>query len=371
MKGSYVQSQNKMSSVSRRVRRAEVVPELIAFRDTPTLEKHLQKMSGAETHQIGHSVGGQPLYGYCLGVGEKHVSIVAGSHADEPVGPMTAQALPVLLEAHFPDALEQFRFHVVPQINPDGADRNRPWFGHPPAFADYAEGVRREPPDQDVEFGFENTPEARPECRAAMAFLRQGAPYAAHFSLHGMPFAEGAWWLLSSAWAAQSTALMDALEEFCRELGMPLHDIDRRGEKGFTRLRPGFSTTPTSTAMRAFFSERGDAEMASKFRPSSMEFVASLGGDPLCMVSEVPLFLLTKGPSTLEDPVFLRFRDALEAAQVLGGEEQSQARASLAANYGVDPVPLERQMRLQLAMILLALGHLPHPEGATVRRPKG
>ena len=44
--------------------------------------------------------------------------------------------------------------------------------------------------------------------------------------------------------------------------------------------------------MRRHFLDRGDPETAAVFRPSSMEYVRSLGGDPLTFVSEMPLFLL-------------------------------------------------------------------------------
>ncbi len=298
---------------------------------------------------IGESRAGRPVYGYTLGNGPRRVSIVAGSHADEPVGPMTAQALPVILAEAFPETLEQFSFRVVPQINPDGAARNRAWFHDPPEFVAYTKQAVRELPGDDVEFGF-GGPEPRPECRAAMAFLEAGAPYAAHFSLHGMAYAEGAWFLLCREWAERARPLMGLLKDFCAQTGFPLHDIDRKGEKGFTRLGPGFSTTPTAPAMRAYFEQQGDGETAAKFQPSSMEYVASLGGEPLCMVSEAPMFLIRAGESSPEDPVLFRFRDALREAS---GEAGVRA---VAAEYGVVAVPLETQMRLQLAMLLFALG---------------
>lgn len=43
--------------------------------------------------------------------------------------------------------------------------------------------------------------------------------------------------------------------------------------------------------MRTFFHERGDDATAALSRPSSMEFVRGLGGDPFTFVSEMPLFL--------------------------------------------------------------------------------
>ena len=43
--------------------------------------------------------------------------------------------------------------------------------------------------------------------------------------------------------------------------------------------------------MSEYFMAAGDPVTASLFRPSSMETVRSLGGDPLTLVSEMPLFI--------------------------------------------------------------------------------
>lgn len=276
--------------LTERLAAVEIDAAHVRFRDDAELAMYLTGLDVATHERIGQSREGRPIHAVRFGAGEKPVSIVAGSHADEPAGPMTAQALPLLLHAHFPEVLERFRFHVIPQINPDGAERNRPWFHDPPDFETYAQHAIREQPGDDIEFGFADEAGARPENRAVARYLKRHAPFAAHFSLHGMGFAEGAWFLLCREWVERCGPVMDALESLCQCVGMPLHDIDRQGEKGFTRIRPGFATTPTSTAMRAFFEQRGDPETAAKFLPSSMEYVAALGGGPLCAVSEIPLF---------------------------------------------------------------------------------
>ena len=54
----------------------------------------------------------------------------------------------------------------------------------------------------------------RPENEAAMAFLEPHGPYAAHFSLHGMAFAEGAWFLICNEWADRAGDLLDSIETF-------------------------------------------------------------------------------------------------------------------------------------------------------------
>ncbi len=345
-----------MKRAAKKIARLEIDACHKVFRDQEALDQHLADLDDVERVEIGHSREGQAIHGLRFGQGNRAVSIVAGAHADEPIGPMTAQALPILLREHFPGLLKRFRFHIVPQINPDGADANRPWFGEPLRFEDYAQGVIREAPGDDIEFGFGEDDEARPECRAAMDFLGEGGPYAAHFSLHGMPFAEGAWFLLCYEWADRSWPLTDALKKICRNLKVPLHDIDRKGEKGFSRMRPGFSTTPTSTAMREFFLKQDDWEEAAKFRPSSMEFAAQFGGNPLQMVTEIPLFLI-HGESSLEDPIFLRFRE--ELAQIDAASTENGADyAALIERYAIEPLPVALHMKLQLATIVLALHYV-------------
>jgi hypothetical protein len=329
-------------------------PADITFRNALAVRDHLEAQPGLHVSQIGESRAGQPLFGYVAGSGPLLVSITAGCHADEPVGPMTAQALPALLRMHAPHLLEAFTFRVIPQINPDGADLNRGWFSDQPDFQTYLAHTVRELPGDDVEFGFSEGPEARPECRAAIPFLWQAGPVVAHFSLHGMAWAEGMWFLINAPWASRCAGLMESLTALCRTEGLPLMELERNGEKGFSRIAEGFSTTPTSIAMKDHFLLLADHEMAAKFLPSSMEMAMKTGDDPLCMVSELPLFLLDVPPS-LEDPVLYRFRDALEAARAEG---TPKALAQLAADFKLRTMPLADQVALQFAMIVHALDYV-------------
>lgn len=326
----------------------------IAFRDVRALEEYLHAIPDVKIERIGGSRGGQALWGYEVGTGHRLVSITAGCHADEPVGPMTAQALPHLLREHAPHLLDAFRFRVVPQMNPDGAARNQPWFSFEPDFKTYLNHAVRELPGDDIEFGFSEGPEARPECRCAIPFLWHQGPVVAHFSLHGMAWAEGMWFLVNAPWASRSAKLMDALRGLCRAENLPLMELERNGEKGFSRIGEGFSTTPTSTAMKSFFLQKDDPETAAKFLPSSMEMAMKTGDDPLCMVSELPLFLLNVPPS-LEDPVLYRFRDALATARA---QDSSDALIRLITEFQVTTMSLKRQVALQFAMIVHALDYV-------------
>ena len=169
----------------------------------------------ATFHDLGRSEAGRPLYGVTLGSGPRLVTLVAGAHADEPVGPETLRTfvLGVLAERDwlagdggFADLLDRFTFRIVPHLNPDAEARNRPWIEAWPDVQAFLRHRRREPPGSDVEFGF---PVMRPENRAASRFLFDYEPIALHMSLHGMAFSEGAMLLIERHCVDRTEALRD------------------------------------------------------------------------------------------------------------------------------------------------------------------
>lgn len=360
----------------------------------------------AEARIIGTSRGGRPICGLVLGNGPLSATIVAGSHADEPGGPLGALRFLRHLAAGriAPNTLAPFTIRIVPHINPDGAEANRTWLAETLDFATYCRHVVREPPGEDIEFGYplpgpsaaggEDTlwgapalapggepprdlppggptpPPLRPENLAAARFFGEGPPPLLHASLHGMGFAEGAWLLIGRHWIARSEPLRAAWLRLVEDAGLPLHDIDRRGEKGFTRIAAGFCTTPESTAMRAHFLAAGDTETAALFRPSSMEFAEARGADPLLLVTELPLFL-SNGAATRPDPpgdetAYSRLRAQLAAAGGLGQPGAPDTADALVREFSICPVPFPVQASLIAALLDAALrlaGHrFHHPE---------
>jgi len=333
----------------------------------------LRQRPGVQVSEIGKSRGGRPLYGLQVGNGAINVSITAGAHADEPAGPMAACALAWWLgEPEQSEWRKQFTFMICPQVNPDGAEANRPWFAAVPDMETYLRHVRREGPGDDVEFGYPGNGKGplRPENAAAASFLSGRAPYQFHASLHSMGFAEGAWFLISKNWADRSKDLQDLLKSYAAEFGFQLHDIQRHGDKGFTRIARGFCTTPTSTAMRQHFLDADEPAMADKFHFSSMEFIASLGGDPLQMVSEVPYFAIGGGwqPGSVDVAALSVDAPAPEPGSTLYEKSRDRIKehvaagdlagaAQVAKDYGVIPVPFASHAGLQVQMVLSGLSH--------------
>ncbi|HIG76038.1 MAG TPA: hypothetical protein EYQ24_16090, partial [Bacteroidetes bacterium] len=164
---------------------------------------------------IGESEEGRPIAGVTLGYGPQVVTLVAGAHADEPVGPETLRHIVIDglgardwgaegggLAALF----ERFTFRIIPHVNPDAEARNQAWITRWEALSDrpadllahFLRHRRREPPGRDLEFGY---PAMRPENRAATEFLfGDRPPLALHASLHGMAISEGALLLIEKEW---------------------------------------------------------------------------------------------------------------------------------------------------------------------------
>lgn len=258
----------------------------------PCPDAFLGPQAAVEGELIGHSEEGRPLHLVKFGKGPKRVSLLAGCHSDEPLGPHTLRWLVSALQTPSfvgRDLAERFTFFILVHINPDGEAQNRPWIEAFPDFSAYLDGAFRELPGRDVEFGF---PAMRVENRAWTEALEQHGPFDLHMSLHGMGVSEGFLLLLERHRAAKEHSIREGFEALAQGMGFGLHDHDRKGDKGFHYYGAGFSSTPEGQAMRDHFLAKGDESMASRFHSSSMEWVRRLGGDPLCLVTELPLFAI-------------------------------------------------------------------------------
>ena len=335
------------------------IPDAPVFRTTAEVEAPLRTACAdadgrAVWHDIGTSEDGRPLYGIELGTGPQTVSLIAGNHADEPVGPETLRTF-VLQALARPDEaadlLERFRFLVVPHTNPDGEQRNRPWIEHWPDLAAFLRHRVREEPGRDLEFGF---PAMRPENEAVSDFLRAHGPFDLHMSLHGMSASEGAMLLINRPWTFRTEALQSGFVEAAADAGLRMHDHNRKGEKGFFWIDTGFTTTPRGEAMRRYFHAQNDSDMAARFHDSSMEFVMALGGDPLCLVTELPLYVVRNDDPTPGVPdQYLKLREVLPEVQ--HRLMHDRPFDDLLAPFNLRPLPLRTAMQLQMEALRLGL----------------
>lgn len=321
----------------------------------------------AQFRVIGRSEEGRQIAGITLGYGPRLVTLVAGAHADEPVGPETLRTFVLegltardwLAEGEGLHALfEEFTFRIITHVNPDGEARNQAWIEEWPSLNAYLAHRVRELPGRDIEFGY---PVMRPENRAASRYLFDYEPIALHMSLHGMGFAEGALLLIEKRWGERADGLKQGFGEAAGNAGLLLHDHDRGGDKGFRYYGPGFWSTPEGAAMRAHFEEAGDEETAEKFFLSSMEMAVQAGRDPktgrtpLCLVTELPLFVLdAEYDHQSGDPGLLnRFKE--ELPELTLAAQKGENLSDRFAPFGLRVLDLETAVRLQLKTMELGL----------------
>lgn len=343
----------------------DVVPPVVRFGTESDFQLEVATLLSATRgspvtlHPLGESEEGRPIMGYLIGSGSQVVSLVAGAHSDEPVGPETLRALLrafILAPERYVPYLEAFTFAIIPHVNPDGEERNRSWIRSWPNLDTYLRQAFREPPGRDVEFGY---PSMRIENELFSRFIADRGPVDLHVSLHGMGFSDGALLLIERGWIDRTVDLREGFTRLAFENGLKLHDHDRKGEKGFEHIGPGFTTTPRGAAMRAHFEALGDTGTAALFHDSSMEWVSGLGGDPLALVTELPLFVIRSAPPDEPPGVPQTYLDLkasladarLEAERVGDG---AAGRRHL-ERFDLAEIPLVQAMRMQLSVIDLGL----------------
>ncbi len=333
------------------------------------LYNHIEKILECPIHThkgivIGHSLLGKELTAYKYGAGTKHISLIAGNHADEPVGPLLLKKLVTYLASlpHTNPLLQNYSWYIVPHGNPDGEAINKAWYSYLDQQTDlttYLMHVQRELPGKDVEFGFpiaKTIQSLRPENEAIYNFWKTAnTPFELHVSLHGMQATYGPWFLIDENWIDRTETLRKKCKQQTTSLGYELYDLDRKSEKGFQRIEEGFCTRPDSKAMRKHFLALNDTETAKKFHASSMESIRSLGGDCLTLVSEMPLFLYPKQERQLQwpDPFLQKWSQQFQQWKLLlkndnYTKEQCNAEAK---KLGVQSMLWNDQMKLQWQMI--------------------
>jgi len=239
----------------------------------------------------GRLTGRMPLLR--VGDGPIQIALKGNAHADEPAGTVTCFELARWL-ATAPDGQRlagQATFHLLPSANPDGLARNAEWMvGETPDPVTWMQTVHRDPPAEDREFGYGDTPEqaTHPECAAWHGYLASLPALHGYVSLHSMAFAGGAWFLAMLDDLDRRQPLLAALAQAAADAGLPLHDEDRGGRKGFSRIQPGFCSAPTRDGMAAFFRAAGTPAAADWLKLNSMQVVQRLHGTPVALVSELP-----------------------------------------------------------------------------------
>ncbi|MFW5872730.1 MAG: M14 family zinc carboxypeptidase [bacterium] len=324
---------------------------------------------------LGLSKAAHPIYGYIYGSGNLNVSLIAGAHADEPTGPRLLYHLVNYLVKQKPQhpLLQNFTWYIIPHINPDAENKNLSWYSYQDELydlANYLQFVVREKPGEDIEWGFPDreTAALRPENQAVYDFWqinRDG--FDLHASLHSMGKSFGPWFLIDEDWVDRSTHIQKVCKEETHKMGYQLFDVDRKGEKGFTRINAGFATKPNSQAMKLFFLQRDEPGMADKFHASSMESIKTLGGNPLTIVSEMPLFILPKKNDDISwpNPELSQWNDKLKdwSDQLKQKQANPEQVNYWAQKEGVKSMRIVDQMYLQWIFICASIEQITQVTG--------
>jgi len=335
----------------------------------PNLAQIITAKSILDGEVIGYSRNGREIFGYHFGTGKVVVSLIAGCHADEPTGSMFLNHLTNylgLLPKDHP-LIELYQWYIVPFANPDGSHNNRNWYQDATQCYDFGLnllGAVRELPGDDVEFGFQSDSVAalRPENEAIYKFWQQSnQKFSLHVSLHGMQVSYGPWFLIDKDFIHEVSDIIEYCQSDVNQLGYQMHDVDRKGEKGFFRFEPGFGSRPDSGAMRQYFLDRGDKEMASRFHASSMESIRSFNNSCLTLVTEMPLFIVPKTHSGLPwpDPTLTQWAEKMNQWKLdLSRDYKSTEQVTKEAHdQGLSAMPIEDQMDLQWSFIWSGLIH--------------
>jgi hypothetical protein len=135
------------------------------------------KALGAQVEEIGVSGEGRSIYGVTVGDEQatRTVAVVAGLHADEVIGPLTAISILQTLVCNKPPTV---RFCIVPVADPDLVSRNASELTEPVTL----QALLNLNHQRDLEGHF--TTDTYPECVAIRQWIEHFDRVDAYFSLH-------------------------------------------------------------------------------------------------------------------------------------------------------------------------------------------
>ena len=315
--------------------------------------------SPKEGEIIGYSRKGLPIKGFKFGHGPVSISLIGGCHADEPVGPRFLRHFVSFFAAQTDShpSLNQYQWWIIPHANPDGETNNSKWTLDSNGvynLSSYLSSYIRELPADDMEFGFpvdDLDKGARPENKAIYRWWQKAeTSFQLHVSLHGIAFGKGPWFLIDSAWISRCKPLIDNCTDIIKGMGYALHDVNRKGEKGFFRIAPGFSTRSDSKYLKDYFLDLGDKETANIIRPSSMETIRKLSGDVLTLVSNMPLFIVPESKDETE-PAHFDLQKWKNRFEIWKNDGNPQRVLEEAQQSGLKPMSVYDQMKMQFYFI--------------------
>ncbi|ONI75835.1 hypothetical protein BWI15_08470 [Kribbella sp. ALI-6-A] len=258
------------------------VPEQTVFPTPEEVDERLLALADrhpelVRRRRLGTSRLGEEIHLVSIGSGPREALVVAGPHANEPVGFLT---VPYLAESLCPESSSatmgplsaEYTWHFIGCLDPDAARLNEGWYGGPFTRRHYARNLYRPPLAEQIEWSFPGDGSAAdvpPETQALMEAIDSIRPDLL-VSLHNGEFG-GVFYYVTR----EVPGLAQALTEL--DVGIPLHLGDPE-LPGARPLAPGVFLAPTSTEVNAAVTTTGT---------SSLEYAARRHGT-LSLVVEVP-----------------------------------------------------------------------------------
>ncbi|PZO10015.1 MAG: hypothetical protein DCF25_20980 [Leptolyngbya foveolarum] len=230
--------------------------------------------AGAQIEEIGVSGEGRSLYGITLGDADaaRTVFIIAGCHANETIGPLTALSM---LQSLVQKPIAGVRFKIVPVVDPDFLHRNTVNILVNATLRDLLSVETRYCRDLEGHF----TTDTYPECVAVRRWMQKTEQIDAYFSLHSAGLiSPGLFFYVGSGSDSQC---IDAVANCTAAVApeyLPLLSYDPTGETQIA-LAPGFLEIPIPKD-----------KLSSSGNPnSSLAYVSRYFKPKFIGVSEMPL----------------------------------------------------------------------------------
>jgi hypothetical protein len=208
-----------------------------AFRIFPEVDELLDAVAAVRRDAvapIGVSRQGEPMLRLCIGRGDRHAVIVAGGHANEPIGFHTVIALARLLSDRS-ELTDGWTWHLVACLDPVSARLNR-WYGGPLGVDAYHRWLYR--PHQQPGWGLTDAP-ALPEAAALKELVDETRPRLV-LDLHSCDFG-GAYFVVNPGRCAKPLA--DELVGAVGHFDLPLQTAPSEAH-GWDSVRPGVVVMP-------------------------------------------------------------------------------------------------------------------------------
>lgn len=236
----------------------------------------------------GQSTDGTEIPMVTIGDGPKSVVLFALPHPNEPIGAMLVQFLLDELISN-PELREQYTWHLLPCVDPDGTRLNEGWFAGPFTVENYARNFYRPRSAEQVEWTFPlnyktyewSTP--IPETQALMAAFDQAKPDFV-YSLHNAGFGGVYYYMTPFVKGAYDDLLAIPAEN---GLFMSLGEPEMPWAVEFA---PAVFEMVSITKAYDYAEQYGEGDPASHISGGASSYDYLLDRNPAFLVTELPYF---------------------------------------------------------------------------------